>query len=76
MIQEHDPVVLLQDLPEQSLKAGDVGIVVHVHRGRVAFEVEFLTLVGETAAIETLAADKVRAVRDGEMPQARERLAA
>jgi hypothetical protein len=76
MIHEHDPVVLLHDLPAQSLKAGDVGVVVHVHQAGAAFEVEFLTLAGETAAIETLRKEEVREVRADEMPQARERVAA
>jgi hypothetical protein len=76
MIREHDLVVLLQDLPEHLLRAGDVGVVVHVYAERAAFEVEFLTLAGETAAIETLRAEQVREVRPDEMPQARERLVA
>jgi len=45
---EHDCVVLTQDLAEASLKAGDVGMVVHVHQGGAGYEVEFMTLAGET----------------------------
>ena len=48
MIKEHDRVVLRQPIPEQGLKMGDVGTVIHVHRKAEAFEVEFLTLHGET----------------------------
>lgn len=33
MIQEHDCVVLTRDLPSEGLVAGDVGTVVHVHKG-------------------------------------------
>lgn len=35
-INEHDVVVLTQDLPEERLTAGDVGTVIHVHDGGVA----------------------------------------
>jgi hypothetical protein len=76
MIREHQQVVLAKPLPEHGLEAGDVGIVVHVHRGGEAFEVEFLTLDGETAAIATLEAGSIRAVRKGEIAHARRRVAA
>ena len=32
MIKEHDRVVLRKPIPEQGLKMGDVGTVIHVHR--------------------------------------------
>ena len=32
MINEHDCVVLTQDLPNQTLKAGDIGTAVHPPR--------------------------------------------
>jgi Domain of unknown function (DUF4926) len=76
MIREHQQVVLAKALPELGLEAGDVGVVVHVHRGGEAFEVEFLTLDGETAAIATLEAAYVRSVRKGEIAHARRRVAA
>ncbi len=76
MIHEHDQVVLTDNLPELALEAGDVGVVVHVYRGGEAYEVEFLTLEGETAGIATLAADKVRSVRKGEIAHVRGLLAA
>ena len=44
MIKEHDRVVLKKSVPDEGLKAGDVGTVVHVHDKGRAFEVEFLTL--------------------------------
>jgi hypothetical protein len=40
-IREHDAVVLLRDLPTASLVAGDTGVVVYVHEGAPAYEVEF-----------------------------------
>jgi Domain of unknown function (DUF4926) len=71
MIKEHDRVVLKKSVPEQGLKAGDVGTVVHVHRKGEAFEVEFLTLNGETVAVATLTASQVRPVLKREITHAR-----
>ncbi len=72
MIEELDRVVLMHDLLGKKLKAGDVGTVVMVYKGGEAFEVEFMTLSGDTFAIETLWADEIRPARDHEVAQARE----
>lgn len=72
MIHEHDNVVLLEKIPSDGLEAGDVGVVIHVHQNGAAFEVEFLTLEGETVAIETLKAEQLRLVRSREIPHVRE----
>ena len=71
MIKEHDRVVLTQAIPDQGLTVGDVGTVVHVHKNGEAFEVEFLTLHGETVAIATLLASQVRPVQKKEITHAR-----
>ena len=63
MINEHDPVVLTRDLPEAGLRRGDVGAVVLVHGAGEAFDVEFVSLDGETVALETL---KPADIRPGE----------
>ena len=76
MIQEHASVVLLESRPDSGLEVGDVGVVVHVHRGGEAYEVEFLTLKGETVGIETLSADQIRAASRRDMPHVRDLLAA
>ena len=52
------------------LKAGDVGTVVLVHRKGEAFEVEFLTLNGETVGVATLTAAQVRPVLKREITHA------
>jgi len=70
MIREHDSVVLTVDLPEHRLKKGDVGTVVLLH-GSVGFEVEFMTLSGETLAVVSLSKDQVRRVGSREIAQAR-----
>jgi len=72
MIKEHDRVVLLKDVPEEGLKAGDVGTVVHVYRNGEAFEVEFMTLDGRTVAIVTLPALDVRTVSSRDITHVRE----
>jgi len=72
MIKEHDRIVLTSDLPEQGLKEGDVGTVVHVHERGQAYEVEFLTLGGETVAIATLLRSQVRPVGKREITHARQ----
>ena len=71
MIKEHDRVVLKKGIPEQGLKTGDVGTVIHVYKRGEAFEVEFLTLHGETVAVATLDASRVRPVLKKEITHAR-----
>ncbi|MDC8448705.1 MAG: DUF4926 domain-containing protein [Nitrospira sp.] len=72
MIKEHDRVVLVADVPAEGLVAGDVGTVVHVYRDGQAYEVEFFTLEGKTAAVVTLAVSQVRPVGKREITHARE----
>jgi hypothetical protein len=62
MIKERDEVVPTEALPEEKLEAGDVGWVVLVHRDGAGFEVEFVTLAGETVSAATSSARKVRPV--------------
>lgn len=76
MIKEHDCVVLLEDLPDESLQAGDVGAVVHIHRGGEGYEVEFVTLTGQTVGVVTLLASQVRAVSRRDLTHVRELAAA
>ena len=72
MIKEHDFVVLGSAVSEEGLVAGDVGTVVHIYRDGQAFEVEFTTLEGKTAAVITLDASQVRPVGQREISHARE----
>ena len=71
MIKEFDPVVLTESMPVEGLEAGDVGWVVLVHAGGAGFEVEFVTLAGETVAVVTVPAHGVRAVARKEIAHAR-----
>jgi len=72
MILEHDCVVLTADLPGEGLQAGDIGTVVHVHQGGEGYEVEFMTLDGETVAIATLLPVQVRPIRRRELAHVQE----
>ena len=76
MIKEHENAVLTVDLPSTGLMAGDVGVVVHVYENAKAYEVEFIALDGNTLAVETLGADKIRAIRGRELPHVRDMAAA
>jgi len=71
VIDELDIAVLTCDLPEHGLAAGDIGTVVLVHDEGKGYEVEFMTLDGETVAVATLWADQVRAVQHDEIAHAR-----
>jgi uncharacterized protein DUF4926 len=68
MIQELDTVILTRDIPEQKLRKGDLGAVVMVHQAGAAYEVEFVTLSGETLAVVTLPAGAVRSATGARSP--------
>ena len=72
MLEEHDRIVLTDDIADLRLKAGDVGTIVHVHRGGQAFEVEFLALDGNTAALATVRSSQARPVTGADITHARE----
>lgn len=64
-------MALTKALPEHGLEAGDLGTVVMVHKGGDGFELEFVTLAGETVAVDTLPADAGRELRADEIAHAR-----
>ena len=72
MIKEHERVVLTKAVPAEGLEAGDVGTVVHIYRDGRAYEVEFVTLDGRTAAVVTVENSDVRPVKEREITHARE----
>ena len=72
MIQEHDCVVLTRDVPEAGLEAGDIGTAVHVHTGGAGYEVEFMTLAGETLTVVTLQPAEVRPIQPRDIAHVRE----
>ncbi len=72
MIKERDCVVLTANVPDEGLVAGDVGTVVHIHKGGEGYEVEFMALTGETVAIVALLAGQVRPLNRRDLAHTRE----
>jgi uncharacterized protein DUF4926 len=72
MIKEHDCIVLTEDLPSENLKAGDIGAIVHIHGEHKGYEVEFMTLAGETLAVVTLLPPQVRPITRRDLAHVRE----
>jgi hypothetical protein len=70
MIRQLDTVVLTTDLPAHGLERGDVGTIVLLHKAG-GYKVEFMTLDGETIAVVSLAAEKVRPIGRREIAHAR-----
>ena len=73
MFPEHSPVVLTAPLPALGLEPGDVGVVVHVHAGGTAYEIEFMSLDGRTIGVQTLRANQLRPVSASAVPHERVR---
>ncbi len=76
MIEELTSVVLTTNLPERGLQAGDIGTVVLVHQEGKGYTVEFMTLSGDTVAVITVPAERIRPIRTNEIAHARELAAA
>jgi hypothetical protein len=72
MIQEHDCIVLTENLPDEKLEAGDVGTVIHIHPGGTAYEVEFMTLTGQTIAVTTVLPTQLRPISKRDVTHVRE----
>lgn len=71
MIEELDRVVLIVDVPEYGLKAGDIGVVVLIHGEHEGYELEFVTLNGETIAVISAFSSQVRSIQSGEIAHVR-----
>ncbi len=72
MIKEHDCIVLTEDLPAENLQSGDVGTVVHIHGAGEAFEVEFITLTGQTVALATVLSTQLRSITPNDISHVRQ----
>lgn len=70
MLKELDTVVLTEDIPTYGLKRGDVGTIVLLH-GDLGYEVEFVSLKGETLAVVSLTTRQLRPLGEREIAQAR-----
>ena len=71
MIAELDRVILTTAISEYGLEHGDIGTVVLIHQGGKGYEVEFVTLDGETVAVVSLFAAQVRPIGSKEIAHAR-----
>ncbi len=68
--------VLTEDLPQESLKAGDVGVVVEYYPAREGvsegYELEFFSANGKTIAVVSVPAKSVRQATEREVLSVRE----
>lgn len=71
MIQELDRIILTTDLPGYGLEQGDVGTVVLIHQDGAGYEVEFVTLNGDTIAVVSLYNEQIRTISSREIAHAR-----
>ncbi len=71
MIHELDSVVLTEDILERGLKRGDIGTVVLIHQDNAGYEVEFITLDGETIAVVSVLSSQVRPIGQREIAHVR-----
>jgi hypothetical protein len=70
----YQDVVLLLDIPEETVYAGDVDTIVERHDipGReTGYSVEFFDMLGNTVAVVTLPASALRAPSHGDRPAVR-----
>lgn len=63
MHQEHSQVAMACAVSAVGLDPGDIGVVVHVHAGGAAYEVEFMRVDGRTIGVQTFEACQVRPAR-------------
>jgi hypothetical protein len=72
----HQDAVLTVDLPDEGLRAGDVGTVVERHQvpgvPEEGYSVEFFDMTGRTVAVVTVPAGHLRAPTSRDLPAVRE----
>jgi len=71
MIQEFERAVLVTDLPDEGLVAGDVGTVVDITGDGKAATLEFFNFAGQTVAVALVGIDQVRPAGANEILHAR-----
>lgn len=67
-------VVLVRDVPEENLRAGDIGTVVERHNvpnREVGYSVEFFDMLGNTLTVVTLSASNLRVPTHADRPTVR-----
>ena len=67
--------ILTVDLPEDGLRAGDVGTIVEEHVvprvDEIGYSVEFFDMIGRTVAVVTIPASSLRPPTAGDRPSVR-----
>lgn len=63
-------VVLARDVPEEKLRAGDLGTIVEIYDDRNV-EVEFILSSGDTQAVLTLSTEEIRKRQPSEISAVR-----
>jgi hypothetical protein len=66
--------VLMVDLPNEGLRAGDVGTVIERHQAAqdvVGYSIEFFDMTGRTVAVTTVSASNLRAPTSSDLPSVR-----
>lgn len=72
--QPYSEVVLLYDISEDGLRAGDIGVIVDRHEVaglETGFSVEFFDMIGNTVAVATLPGSFLRAPSQKDRPAIR-----
>ena len=67
-------VILVRDVPEEGVRAGDVGVVVERHEvagGETGYSVEFFDMVGNTVAVATVPGHALRVPTHEDRPVVR-----
>jgi len=67
-------VILVQDVPEEGVQAGDVGVVVERHEvaGReTGYSVEFFDMLGNTVAVTSVPGSALRVPTHADRPAVR-----
>jgi len=70
----YEDIILLKDIPEEGLEAGDVGVVVACHDVpglESGYSIEFFSMSGETVAVVTLPASVLRRPASTDRPMVR-----
>ncbi len=70
----YSEVVLVRDMPEDNLQAGDVGTVVELHavpNHETGYSVEFFDMLGNTIAVVTLPQSYLRTPTHSDRPSVR-----
>jgi hypothetical protein len=74
VFKEHEQIVLTAEVlgdEGEALKPGDVGTIIHLHRDKAAFVVEFMSLDGATVDIATVLPSHARPVNGADLTHAR-----